>query len=85
VNNRIYCKPGKDFVRANAFTNDNDIIFGGLGCDGLNVDDGDERDELYGERAFDRCYVGARSEVNSGCNALFVDGVRARYTKTFGR
>ncbi len=78
VNDRIYSKPGKDFVRANAFTNDNDIIFGGLGCDRLNVDDGDERDELYGERAFDRCYVDARSEVDNSCNALWVNGARVR-------
>jgi hypothetical protein len=78
VNDRIYSKPGNDLVRANAFTSDEDIIFGGMGRDELNVDDGDERDDLYGERGFDRCYVDARSEVDNSCNALWVNGVRVR-------
>jgi Ca2+-binding RTX toxin-like protein len=51
VNDRIYSKPGSDVVRANAFTKDEVIIFGGIGRDRLNVDDGDERDELYGGAA----------------------------------
>jgi Ca2+-binding RTX toxin-like protein len=78
VNDRIYSKPGNDVVRVNAFTNDHDIIFGGMGRDRLNADDGDERDEVYGERGFDRCYVDARVEAEDSCNALWVNGVRVR-------
>jgi hypothetical protein len=78
VGDRIYSKPGNDVVRVNAFSGDTDIIFAGLGRDRLNADDGDERDELYGERGFDKCYVDARVEVDNSCNALWVNGVRVR-------
>jgi Ca2+-binding RTX toxin-like protein len=78
VNDRIYSKPGNDVVRVNTFTSDHDIIFGGLGRDRLNADDGDERDEVYGERGFDRCHVDARVEAENSCNALWVNGVRVR-------
>jgi hypothetical protein len=78
INDRIYSKPGNDLVRAEIFTNDHDIIFGGMGRDRLNVDDGDERDEVYAERGFDRCYVDARVEAENSCNALWVNGVRVR-------
>jgi Ca2+-binding RTX toxin-like protein len=78
VNDRIYSKPGNDIVRVNAFASDHDIIFGGKGRDRLNADDGDERDEVYAERGFDRCYVDARVEAENSCNALWVDGVRVR-------
>jgi Ca2+-binding RTX toxin-like protein len=78
VNDRIYSKPGNDVVRVNTFTSDTDIIYAGKGRDRLYARDGDERDDLYGERGFDRCYVDARSEVDNSCNALWVDGVRVR-------
>jgi hypothetical protein len=78
VIDRIYSKPGNDIVRVNAFANDHDIIFGGKGRDRLNADDRDERDEVYAERGFDRCYVDARVEAENSCNALWVDGVRVR-------
>jgi Ca2+-binding RTX toxin-like protein len=78
VGDRIYSKPGNDVVDVDAFTSDTDIIFAGKGRDRLYADDGDERDDLYGERGFDRCYVDARSEVDNSCNALWVNGVRVR-------
>jgi Ca2+-binding RTX toxin-like protein len=78
VNDRIYSKPGNDVVRVNTFKSDTDIIFAGMGRDRLYARDGDERDDLYGERGFDRCYVDARSEVDNSCNALWVNGVRVR-------
>ncbi len=78
VDDRIYSKPGNDIVRVNAFSSDNDIIFGGMGRDTLNADDGDKRDEVYGERGFDRCYVDNRGEVENTCDALWVNGVRVR-------
>ena len=65
-------------VRVNAFTSDTDIIFAGKGRDRLYADDGDKRDDLYGERGFDRCYVDARVEVDNSCNALWVNGERVR-------
>jgi Ca2+-binding RTX toxin-like protein len=78
VGDRIYSKPGNDVVDVDAFKSDTDIIFAGMGRDKLYADDGDERDELYGERGFDRCYVDARVEVDNSCNALWVNGVRVR-------
>jgi hypothetical protein len=62
------------------YENDTDIIFAGLGRDRLNADDGDERDELYGKRGFDKCYVDATVEVENknSSNALWVNGVRVR-------
>ena len=78
VGDRIYSKPGNDVVRVNAFKSDTDIIFAGKGRDRLYARDGDERDDLYGERGFDRCYVDARVEVDNSCNALWVDGERVR-------
>jgi Ca2+-binding RTX toxin-like protein len=78
VGDRIYSKPGNDVVRVNAFTSDTDIIFAGKGRDRLYADDGDKRDDLYGERGFDRCYVDARVEVDNSCNALWVNGERVR-------
>ena len=78
VGDRIYSKPGNDVVRVSAFRSDTDIIFAGKGRDRLYARDGDERDDLYGERGFDSCYVDARSEVDNSCNALWVDGERVR-------
>ncbi len=78
VGDRIYSKPGNDVVDVDAFTSDTDIIFAGMGRDTLKADDEDKRDELYGERGFDKCYVDARVEVDNSCNALWVNGVRVR-------
>ena len=78
VGDRIYSKPGNDVVDVDAFTGDTDIIFAGKGRDRLYADDGDERDDLYGERGFDRCYVDARSEVDNSCNALWVNDRKVR-------
>ena len=78
VGDRIYSKPGNDVVDVDAFSSDTDIIFAGMGRDTLKADDGDKRDELYGERGNDRCYVDARVEVDNSCNALWVNGVRVR-------
>jgi hypothetical protein len=78
VGDRIYSRPGNDVVRVTAFKSDTDIIYAGMGRDRLYARDGDERDELEGERGFDRCYVDARVEVHNSCNALWVDGERVR-------
>jgi hypothetical protein len=78
INDRIYSKPGNDLVRAEIFGSDTDILFGGKGRDRLNVDDGDKRDDVYGERGTDRCYVDARVEVDRGCDHLFVNGTKVR-------
>ena len=78
VGDRIYSKPGNDVVDVDAFSSDTDIIFAGMGRDTLKADDGDKRDELYGERGNDRCYVDARVEVDNSCNHLWVNGERVR-------
>jgi Ca2+-binding RTX toxin-like protein len=78
VGDRIYSKPGNDVVDVDAFSSDTDIIFAGIGRDTLKADDGDKRDDLYGERGFDRCYVDAREEVDNSCNHLWVNGDKVR-------
>jgi hypothetical protein len=74
VGDRIYSKPGSDRVFVNSFEADRDIVFAGRGNDRVNADDGDTRDEVYGERGYDKCRVDARSEVESGCNEIYVNG-----------
>jgi hypothetical protein len=65
-------------VDVDAFASDTDIIFAGMGRDTLKADDGDKRDELYGERGIDTCYVDARVEVDNSCNHLWVNGDKVR-------
>ena len=69
---RILLKGGKDQVRANTYTNDKDVIKGSAGSDLIYVDDGDNRDRIFGGKGNDRCIVDARSEVVSGCSVITV-------------
>ncbi len=71
-NDRILLKGGDDDVRANAYTNDKDVIKGSAGFDLIYVDDGDTRDRIFGGKGNDKCYVDARKEAVSGCSRIIV-------------
>src|SRR5918994_2919606 len=59
----IILRGGNDLVRANRYTDDKDVVEGGLGNDRIYVDDGDKRDTANaGLGRSDVCYVDARSE-----------------------
>jgi hypothetical protein len=64
---------GNDLVRANRYTDDKDVVEGGLGNDRIYVDDGDNRDTANaGQGRSDVCYVDARSEAGQGCGKVIV-------------
>ena len=69
---KIYMKGGHDLVRANAYTNDTDVVLGGTGYDKINVADGDRRDTASGGRGGDWCIVDSRAEVGGGCSRVSV-------------
>ncbi len=82
LSDTIYGRAGRDVVvRANACTQDADILHGGGGNDGLDANDNgasgttpeDTLDAVYGGKGFDICIVDARSEVGGGCEEVRVD------------
>jgi Ca2+-binding RTX toxin-like protein len=81
LNDTIYGRAGRDVVRANAYTQDADILHGGGGNDRLDANDNgasgtppeDTLDAVYGGKGFDICIVDARSEVGGGCEEVRVD------------
>ena len=69
----IILRGGNDLVRANRYTDDKDVVEGGLGNDKIYVDDGDRRDTASGGQGnSDVCYVDARSEAGQGCGRVIV-------------
>jgi hypothetical protein len=69
----IILRGGNDLVRANRYTDDKDVVEGGLGDDRIYVDDGDKRDTANaGQGRSDVCYVDARSEAGQGCGKVIV-------------
>jgi Ca2+-binding RTX toxin-like protein len=66
-NDTIVMKGGSDLVRANAYTNDTDVVRGGTGNDKINVADGDNLDTASGGPGRDHCIVDVRAEAGSGC------------------
>jgi hypothetical protein len=69
----IILRGGNDLVRANRYTDDKDVVEGGLGNDRIYVDDGDNRDTANaGQGRSDVCYVDARSEAGQGCGKVIV-------------
>jgi hypothetical protein len=72
LKDRILLNGGDDQVRANAYGRDKDVIKGSDGFDLIRVNDGDNRDRIFGGKGNDRCIVDARSEVVSGCSVITV-------------
>ncbi|MBA2714009.1 MAG: hypothetical protein H0U55_10735 [Rubrobacteraceae bacterium] len=72
LNDKIYLKGGSDQVRANGYTRDRDLIYGGKGYDLIYVNDGDTNDRIRGGAGNDKCYVDSRREVVSGCSSVIV-------------
>jgi gamma-glutamyl phosphate reductase len=69
----IIVRGGNDLVRANRYTDDKDVVEGGLGDDRIYVDDGDKLDTANaGQGRSDVCYVDARSEAGQGCGKVIV-------------
>jgi hypothetical protein len=69
----IILRGGSDVVRANRYTDDKDVVDGGMGNDRIYVDDGDKRDTASGGQGnSDTCYVDARSEAGQGCGRVIV-------------
>jgi hypothetical protein len=69
----IILRGGNDLVRANRYTDDKDVVEGGLGDDRIYVDDGDKLDTANaGQGRRDVCYVDARSEAGQGCGKVIV-------------
>ena len=69
----IILRGGNDLVRANRYTDDKDVVEGGLGNDKIYVNDGDTRDTANGGQGnSDACYVDARSEAGRGCGKVIV-------------
>lgn len=78
VGDSIYGRAGRDVIRADAFTQDKDILHGNRGADRLNANDGisamdDTLDTVYGGRGFDTCIVDSTEEVGGGCEDVLVD------------
>jgi hypothetical protein len=76
VSDTIYGRAGRDVVRADAYTQDTDLLYGNRGNDRLNANGQlpeDTIDTVYGGKGFDICIVDARSEVGGGCEDVRVD------------
>ena len=72
LNDKIYLRGGSDQVRANGYTRDRDLIYGGKGYDLIYANDGDIHDRIRGGAGSDKCYVDAPIEAVSGCGAVIV-------------
>lgn len=69
----IILRGGNDLVRADKYTDDKDVVEGGLGNDKIYVNDGDRRDTANaGQGGSDVCYVDARLEAGRGCGQVIV-------------
>ena len=65
----IILRGGNDLVRANRYTDDKDVVEGGLGDDRIYVDDGDKADKANAapqRRLLRRCQVGSGPGMRQG-------------------
>src|SRR5919107_343073 len=72
VSDNIYAQGGHDNLRAQNYTNDNDVAHGGYGHDLLHVNDGDTLDGAVGGPGFDVCVVDATIEAADTCEQVVV-------------
>jgi hypothetical protein len=72
VADNIYAQGGHDNLRAQNYTNDNDVANGGSGYDVLHVNDGDTLDGAVGGSGYDRCVVDATIEASNTCEQVVV-------------
>ena len=68
----MYAQGGHDNLRAQNYTNDNDMAHGGYGNDVLHVNDGDTLDGAVGGPGFDICVVDATIEAANTCEKVVV-------------
>ena len=66
----MYALAGHDNLRAQNYTNDNDVANGGPGHDILHVNDGDAMDGAIGGPGFDICVVDAAVEAADTCERV---------------
>jgi hypothetical protein len=72
VADNIYAQGGHDNLRAQNYTNDNDMANGGYGNDVLHVNDGDALDGAVGGSGLDICVVDAAVEASDTCEQVVV-------------
>jgi hypothetical protein len=72
VADNIYAQGGHDNLRAQNYTDDNDMAHGGYGNDVLHVNDGDTLDGAVGGPGFDICVVDATIEAADTCEQVVV-------------
>jgi hypothetical protein len=72
VADNMYAQGGHDNLRAQNYTNDNDVAHGGYGNDLLHVNDGDTLDGAIGGPGFDVCVVDATIEAADTCEQVVV-------------
>jgi hypothetical protein len=72
VADNIYAQDGHDNLRAQNYTNDNDVANGGSGYDVLHVNDGDTLDGAVGGSGYDICVVDATIEASNTCERVIV-------------
>jgi hypothetical protein len=70
VADNMYAQAGHDNLRAQNYTNDNDVANGGPGHDILHVNDGDALDGAVGGSGFDICVVDAAVEAADTCEQV---------------
>ena len=72
VADNMYAQGGHDNLRAQNYTNDNDVAHGGYGNDLLHLNDGDTLDGAIGGPGFDVCVVDATIEAADTCEQVVV-------------
>ena len=70
VADNMYALAGHDNLRAQNYTNDNDVANGGPGHDLLHVNDGDALDDARGGTGYDTCVVDAAVEATNSCEMV---------------
>jgi len=70
VADNMYAQGGHDNLRAQNYTNDNDVANGGSGHDLLHVNDGDALDGAVGGSGYDICVVDAAVEASNTCERV---------------
>ncbi len=72
VADNMYAQGRNDNLRAQNYTNDNDVANGGFGHDVLHVNDGDALDGAIGGPGFDVCVVDATVEAANTCERVVI-------------
>jgi Ca2+-binding RTX toxin-like protein len=70
VADNMYAQDGHDNLRAQNYTNDNDVANGGSGHDLLHINDGDALDGARGGSGHDTCVVDAAVEATNSCERV---------------